>query len=317
MILAIGTMGPIVRERLSEYGDVVEVAIDDRAEIERLLPQAIAIAARANADLGTAVIEAAPQLRVIGRTGVGTDLVDLETATRRGVPVVVTPDSGTRAVAEGAVALILHLVKGLDAFTKTVRAGDWSQRETLPIGDLDGATIGIVGYGRIGRRLGEIASFLGMRVLAFDPYAAPGTDEQPVTDDLGSVLREADVISLHAPLTPETRGLIDGHALAQMKPGAFLVNCGRGGLLDLDAALDALSDGRLAGLGLDVYDPEPPADHPVFHHPNTVLTPHVMGLSQRARRLAFVQMADGMADVLSGRRPPHVANPDVLEHASR
>jgi D-3-phosphoglycerate dehydrogenase / 2-oxoglutarate reductase len=316
LILAIGPVESILRERLCEYGELVEVDTADRGEIERLLPATIAIAARAVAVIDAAVIDAAPRLVVIGRSGVGVDRVDLAAATRRGIPVVITPGAGTRAVAEGALALVLHLVKRLGRFTRLVSEGHWAEREGLLIGDLDRATLGIVGYGRIGRRLADLATVLGMRVLAYDPYASTAVLDPAVTIvELPELLRESDVVSLHAPLTPETQGLIGTEALAQIKPGAVLVNCGRGGLLDLDAAHEALRAGRLSGVGLDVYEPEPPDDHPLFHHPDVVLTPHVTGLSQRARRLTFQQLADGMVDVLSGRRPAHVANPEALEAA--
>jgi D-3-phosphoglycerate dehydrogenase len=313
-MLAIGSADDLVRERLQRYGRYFEVAADDRDAIARQLPTAVAIAARATAVIDAAVIDAAPRLRVIGRSGVGVDLVDLDAATARGIPVVIAPNAGTRAVAEGALALILYLVKRLGRFTALVRDGAWGTREELPLRDLDGATLGIVGYGRIGRRLAQIAVALGMRVLAHDPYANHELVDPAVTlTDLPGLLASADVISLHAPLTAETQGLIGRPQLANVKPGAVLVNCGRGGLLDLDAAHDALHDGRLSGVGLDVFDPEPPAHHPLFDHPDVVLTPHVMALSRRARQLVFAEMTDGMSEVLAGRRAPHVANPDVYE----
>jgi D-3-phosphoglycerate dehydrogenase len=202
---------------------------------------------------------------------------------------------------------MLHLVKRLGPLTALIREGRWSARDALPLGDLDGATLAVVGYGRIGRRVAELATAFGMRVLASDPYA-PDAEV-----GLLYALRAADVISLHAPLTPETQGLIGADTLRHVKRGAVLVNCGRGGLLDLDAAHAALLDGRLSGIGLDVFDPEPPADHPLFHRPEVVLTPHVMALSRRARALVFEEMADGMHEVLSGRRAPFIANPDVYE----
>ncbi len=315
MILEIGPADELVRERLDAYGPFAQVGVAERAAIARHLPETVAIAARATAVIDAAVISAAPKLRVIGRSGVGVDLVDLEAATARGIPVVITPNAGTRSVAEGALALILHLVKRLGRFTELVREGAWATREELVLGDLDGATLGIVGYGRIGRRVAEISTVLGMRVIAHDPYADPQMVDPAVTlTDLPDLMARADVISLHAPLTADTQGLIGRGALASVTPGAVLVNCGRGGLLDLDAAYDALCDGRLSGLGLDVFDPEPPEHHPLFDHPDVVLTPHVMALSRRARLLVFAEMADGMAEVLAGRSAPHVANPDVYEH---
>ncbi len=314
VILAIGPADELVRERLEVYGPYVEVAADDRHAIARHLPDTVAIAARAAAVIDEAVISAAPRLRVIGRSGVGVDRVDVAAATARGIPIAITPSAGTRAVAEGTFALILHLVKRLGRATQLVRDGAWSGREDLTLGDLDGSTLGIVGCGRIGRRVAEIATVFGMRILAHDPYAdRSGVDAAVTLSDLPDLLASADVISLHTPLTAETEGLIGSRALIDVKPGAVLVNCGRGGLLDLDAAYEALCDGRLSGVGLDVFDPEPPQHHPLFNHPDVVLTPHVMALSRRAWPLILAEMADGMAEVLAGRRAPHVANPAVYE----
>jgi phosphoglycerate dehydrogenase-like enzyme len=315
-ILAIGPADEVVQQRLHAHGRYVEVDVEDRAQVSAHLSEAVAIAARSTALIDAPTIGAAPRLRVIGRSGVGVDRIDLEAATARGIPVVIAPNAGTRAVAEGALALILHLVKRLGPLTVLVRDGEWSRRGELPPGDLDGATLGIVGYGRIGRRLGEIATGLGMEIVVTDPYLAPdrvGPDVMLV--DLAELLARADVISLHAPLTAETMGLIGRAELERIKPGAVLVNCGRGGLLDLDAAHEALLDARLGGLGLDVFDPEPPRHHRVFDHPSVVLTPHVLALSRRARRHVFAEMADGMARVLEGERAPNVANPEVYAQA--
>jgi D-3-phosphoglycerate dehydrogenase len=305
-------MGPVddlVVERLAPFGEVVtaESAADQRA----LLPDAIGLIARATSEVDQALLDAAPNLRVIGRTGIGVDRVDLGAASSRSVPVVVTPTAGTRAVAEGTLAFALNLLKKLGPHTTLVREGQWAHRNRLTAHDLDGATVGLVGYGRIGRRVAELARCFGADVLVFDPYldAAEGI----TVTDLSRLLAAADVISLHAPLTPETRHIIGAAVLTRVKPGAVLVNCARGGLLDLDAVHAALLDGRLAGVGLDVYDPEPPADHPLFHHPDVVLTPHIMGISARAWQRTCVDMATGMAAVLGGGRAEHVANPEVYQ----
>jgi D-3-phosphoglycerate dehydrogenase / 2-oxoglutarate reductase len=263
---------------------------------------------RADAVVDAALLARAPRLRVLARTGVGVDLVDVEAAGARGIAVVVTPGANTRAVAEGVLAHVLHLVKRLAPLTRLVREGRWAERAGVAVGDLDGATIGIVGYGRIGRRVGELAAAFGMRVLAHDPVSPPpvGIDRP----DLGELAAASDVLTLHAPLTEATRHLVDAGVLARARPGAVLVNCGRGGLLDLDAALAALESGRLGGVGLDVFDPEPPPHHPLFDHPGVVLTPHVMGLTRRATAATFAAAARGVADVLAGRRPAALANPD-------
>ena len=174
------------------------------------------------------------------------------------------------------------------------------------MGDLDGSTLGIVGYGRIGRRVAHLARAFGMTVLAYDPYV----EGDPELVTLEELSRRADVVTLHLPLTPETHHLVDAEFLAGLQPGTILVNCGRGGLLDLGAAHAALDDGQLAGLGLDVFETEPPEHHPVFDRDDVVLSPHLMGLSAGATRATFAAAAQGVADVLAGRPPAAVANPD-------
>ena len=270
---------------------------------------------RADALVDTAMLDRMPNLRVLARTGVGVERVDVAEATRRGIAVVVTPGTGTRAVAEGTLAMILHLVKRLRATTECVAWDRWSERGAIAVGDLDGATIGIVGYGRIGRRVGHLAHAFGMTVLAHDPYVAQpphlATPEDHVEHvGLAELRSRSQVVTLHLPLTPRTRHLVDAAFLAAMPAGSILVNCGRGGLLDLDAAALALADGRLAGLGLDVFDTEPPIHHPVFDRTDVVLSPHLMGLSVAATRATFTAAAKGVADVLAGRRPAALANPD-------
>ena len=264
---------------------------------------------RADAVVDAAFLDRTPRMRVLARTGVGTDLVDLAAATDRGIAVVVTPGSGTRAVAEGVLAHAIALAKRLRQYTTLIRDGRWAERTAGgPPGDLDGATIGIIGYGRIGRRVGELAAAFGMRVLAYDPYAPPPAEV--ACDDLDELAAASDVLTLHVPLTAENHHLVDAAFLAKTKPGAILINCGRGGLLDLDAAYAALQSGQLSGVGLDVFEPEPPAHHPIFDHPNVTLTPHMMGLTRRGTELTFADAAQGVVDVLAGRSPAAVANPD-------
>jgi D-3-phosphoglycerate dehydrogenase len=302
-------LGPVDRT-------VVQPILGNVRFIENPAPADLAVAVgaivRADAVVDAGLLARAPRLKVLARTGVGVDLVDVEAATARGLPVVITPGSGTRAVAEGVFALALHLVKRLGPLTSLVSEGRWAQRDGASVGDLDGATIGIVGYGRIGRRVADLAEAFGMRVLAHDPVAPPPADRD--RPDLSDLVAEADVLTLHLPLTDRTHHLLDRHLLAAARPGAVLINCGRGGLVDLDAVLDALTSGRLSGVGLDVFEPEPPPHHPLFDHPNVVLTPHLMGMSRRATRATFTDAARGVADVLAGRTPHAVANPGWADH---
>jgi phosphoglycerate dehydrogenase-like enzyme len=266
---------------------------------------------RADAVVDAAFLARAPRLRVIARTGVGVDHVDLPAVTARGIPVVITPGSGTRAVAEGVFALALHLVKRLGPSTDLVRQGRWTDRGQVSLGDLDGATIGIIGHGRIGRRVGELATAFGMHVVAYDPLSAP--PPEIAAPDVLELASASEVLTLHVPLTEDTHHLVDKAFLDRVRPGTILINCSRGGLVDLDAALAALKSGRLGGVGLDVFDPEPPEHHPLFDHPDVVLTPHLMGMTRRAAAATFVDAARGVADVLAGRRPAAVANPDWVD----
>jgi len=303
VVVALGAVDPtLVTDVL---GDTVEFVAQPSPEE---LANAEGAIVRADAVVDAALLARAPRLRVLARTGVGVDLVDVDEASARGIAVVITPGSGTRAVAEGVLAHALHLVKRLAPLTRLVRDGGWAERSRISVGDLDGATIGIIGYGRIGRRVGELAAAFGMRVLAHDPISPPPAEVD--CPDLGELAGASDVLTLHVPLSEATYHLVDAGFLSRIRPGAMLVNCGRGGLLDLDAALAALQSGRLGGIGLDVFDPEPPRHHPLFDHPNVVLTPHLMGLTRRATAATFAAAARGVTDVLAGRRPPTLANPD-------
>ena len=268
------------------------------------LAHAVGAIVRADAVVDSALMDRMPRLRVLSRTGVGVDQVDVAAATSRGVAVVIAPGAGTNAVAEGTLAMVLHLVKRLRWSTAVVAEGRWAERADTQVGDLEGATMGIVGYGRIGRRVTHLARAFGMSVVAHDPFVTG----QAELVDLPELRRRSQVITLHLPLTEGTRHLVDAAFLDEVSPGTILVNCGRGGLLDLDAAAAALASGRLGGLGLDVFDPEPPPHHPVFDREDVVLAPHVMGLSTGATRATFAAAAVGVADVLAGRRPLALAD---------
>jgi D-3-phosphoglycerate dehydrogenase / 2-oxoglutarate reductase len=270
--------------------------------------------ARADATIDTAFLDRAPGLRVVARTGVGVERVDLDVATARGIAVVVTPGTGAIPVAEGAIAMAMHLVKRFGRLTDLVRSGRWADRGSVTVGDLAGSTLGVVGFGRIGRHAAALGAALGMKVLAHDPVAEPPADLS--CDSLAELLSRSDIITLHLPLTPDTHHLINAETLGLTKPGAILINCGRGSLIDNDAAFQALVAGRIAGIGLDVFDPEPPQHHPLFDHPDVVLTPHLMGLSRRATAATFTAAAVGVVDVLEGRQPAAVANPH-WEHTER
>ncbi len=260
---------------------------------------------RANVTVDRASFDSMPNLRVLARTGVGTERVDLGVARERGIPVVITPGSNTNAVAEGALAMMLHLTKNLRSLTDLVRDGRWQERDAFPLGDIDGSTVGIVGWGRIGQRLGALVEALGGTVRAFDPVAA--VPDAIRAESLVELLTVSDIVSLHAPLVDSTRHLINAETLGHMKRGSILINCGRGPLIDIDAVHDALRAGQLGGVGLDVFDDEPAEPHPLMNEASVVLTPHVMGLSRKAAAQTFADAAHGVRDVLDGRDPAAIA----------
>jgi D-3-phosphoglycerate dehydrogenase len=302
IFVALGSVEPdLVEPLLAENQRLIQ---DPTAED---LATADAAIVRAAYRVDRELLDRMPALKVIARTGVGTDLVDVAEANRRGIPVVITPGSNTASVAEGVFAHLLALVKRLSPLTSLVREGRWEQRAGVDVGDLEGFTLGIIGYGRIGRRVARIAEVFDLKVLAYDPFAEIPPEIR--CDTVEELLAGSDFTTLHAPLTPENRNLINAGRLEAMKPGAILINCSRGGLIDLDAAHEALQSGRLSGLGLDVYDPEPPAHHPLFDHENVVLTPHLMGFTRQGMAHTVRDAAKGAVDVLAGRAPAAVAAP--------
>jgi phosphoglycerate dehydrogenase-like enzyme len=244
-------------------------------------------------------IAQAPKLRVVSRIGVGYDNVDVAELTEAGVVVCYTPDAPTVSTAEHTVGLMLAITKGLLASNARAVAG---VPNPAPTGlELDGRTLGLVGFGRIARRVAVAARGLGMSVVASDPFVVDAgglADLLPLED----LLAIADVVSLHAPALPSTFHLISADALGRMKPGAYLVNCARGVLVDHAALLAALDTGRLAGAALDVTDPEPlPVGHPLLGHPRVIVTPHIASSTVAGRRRLYAQAIDNALAVLSGR----------------
>jgi phosphoglycerate dehydrogenase-like enzyme len=302
ILVALGSVeAGLVEPELGPHQQIIHNPTD--ADLARADAAIVRAAYRVDREL----LDRMPALKVIARTGVGTDLVDVAEANRRGIPVVITPGSNTASVAEGVFAHLLALVKKLPTLTSIVRDGRWEERSGVAVGDLEGFTLGIVGYGRIGRRVARIAEAFDLKVLAFDPFAdVPAGIRCETVEEL---LGRSNFVTLHVPLTPENRNLLNAERLALLPAGALLINCSRGGLVDLDAAHQALLSGQLGGLGLDVYDPEPPAHHAIFDHANVVLTPHLMGFTRQGMAHTVRDAAKGAVDVLAGRSPAAVASP--------
>ncbi|GAA5136213.1 hydroxyacid dehydrogenase [Pseudonocardia adelaidensis] len=259
-----------------------------------------------SARMDRARIEAAPRLRIIARHGAGYDTVDLAAARERGVAVTVTADANAVSVAEHAFALVLAVVRRVATADAAVRAGRWDEARRAAVGlELDGKVLGLVGFGKIGRRVARMAAAFDMTVLATDPAADAGAARELDVRlvPLPELLAASDVVSLHVPLLPATCGLIDARALAGVRPGAVLVNTSRGGLVDEAALADALDRGLLSGAGLDVFDEEPLAAGSPLLRADVTLTPHCGGQTVEAMRRVGLQAADSVVACARGLPP--------------
>jgi glyoxylate reductase len=263
------------------------------------------------------LLAAAPGLRAVSNVAVGYDNIDVPACTARRIPVGNTPGVLTETSADFAFALLMGLARRVAEADAFVRAGRWrTWSPTLLLGtDIHGATLGIVGLGAIGAAVARRARGFGMRVLYTGPRPKPeleaGLDARYV--DKATLLAESDIVSLHLPLSPATRHWLGRAELAAMKPGALLVNTARGGVVDQDALVEALREGRLGGAGLDVMDPEPlPADSPLMTLPNVLLAPHIASASHATRGRMASMAVDNLLAALEGRRPPHCVNPELF-----
>ncbi len=279
------------------------------------------------------VLESYDRVRVISRPAVGFDQVDIAAATERGIIVTHVPDYCTDEVSDHALALILALHRRVPWLDSAIKAGRWAvapgyggERPASyhageypgPARQLRGQTLGIVGLGRIGRRVAEKARGFGLRLLAHDPFLAPdaGADLGVTMTGLDNLLREADFVTVHCPLNAGTRGLLGAAQFALMKPSAALVNTARGPIVAADDLMAALDEGRIAAAALDVTDPEPPPPgHPLLTLPNVILTPHSAYYSDRSRAEVRRRAVEHALEVLHGRWPEHVANPAVAATA--
>ncbi len=263
------------------------------------------------------LMDRAPDLLVIARTGIGYEKIDVASATARGIAVCNAPDAPTTSTAEHAIALMLAVAKRLEVAQNALRTGGRDFFASHNGLELSNKVIGIVGAGRIGGSVAAIASVLGMRVIAHDPFvkadAAGVIEFVPTVDEL---LERSDVVSLHIPLTEESRHIIDRNAIARMRDGAILINTARGGLVDQEALVEALEAGRLFGAGLDVTDPEPlPPDHPLLRRADVVVTPHIAAATGEGKTRLYEAAVGQCLQVLRGERPPHLVNPEVWPSA--
>jgi D-3-phosphoglycerate dehydrogenase len=271
----------------------------DKEQLAGVIEDYDGLAIRSATKVTSKLLEHAKRLKVIGRAGIGVDNVDVPAATARGVIVMNTPFGNSITTAEHAITLMLALARQIPAADASTQAGKWEKNRFLGV-EITGKTLGIVGCGNIGSIVADRAHGLRMKVIAYDPYLSPerALDLGVEKVDLEELLRRADFITLHTPLTERTRNIIDARALAMTKNGVRIVNCARGGLVDEQALRAALDSGHVAGAAADVFSAEPATDNPLFGHPNVVCTPHLGASTSEAQENVALQVAEQMSDYL-------------------
>jgi phosphoglycerate dehydrogenase-like enzyme len=280
------------------------------AELARLLPGVVGAIVSTD-PFDRSVLEAVPDLRVIARVGVGIDSIDLEAATEAGVVVTTTPGANHETVADHALALILASVRRIVEHDASIRRGEWTRAGAMTPWDFHRTTVGLVGFGEIGRAVARRLRGFGVKILVSDPVLPLSRGVLPLND----LLARSDIVSLHLPLLETTRGIIGARELARMRPDATLVNTSRGPLIDQPALIEALRTGRLRGAALDVFADEPAVPQELIDLPNVVLTPHIGGLSVRSIEVMTQLATRNVLGVLRGR-PNHdaIVNPAALDH---
>ncbi len=267
-------------------------------ELRAVLPEYDGLVVRSETKVTAALMDAATRLRAVGRAGVGVDNIDVPAATARGVVVMNAPDGNTMTTAEHTLALLLALARRVPSANASLRGGRWERKKFVGV-ELRGKTLGVIGLGRIGRVVANRAQGFEMKVVAFDPFVSPeqARDYELELATIEEVCTRADFLTVHTPLTPETRGIIGAQELALMKPTARVINCARGGLIDETALLEALREKRIAGAALDVFEQEPPAaDHPLVQMEEVIATPHLGASTMEAQEGVAVTVAEQMRD---------------------
>ena len=293
------------------------VAVPDDMELIDDIDEADAVIVGSLQQWDAAVCRRLPRLKAVVRAGIGYDNVDAASCASVGVAACNTPDGPTVSTAEHALALLLAVAKKLKPSERQLRAGVGGYRETHRAFELDGRNLGVVGFGRIGSRVGRYADALGMNVLIHDPFLdAAGVAPVGEAVDLDELWRRSDAVSIHAPATEATHRLVDAEAIAAMKPGVIIVNCARGSLVDQEALLAGLESGHIAGAGLDVTEPEPlPVDHPLLARDNVIVTPHVASTTVAGSARIMSQALDQAAQWLRGGTPEHLIDPAAADPA--
>jgi D-3-phosphoglycerate dehydrogenase len=311
-VLLTNPIDPQLLSVLAQHCDVVLAPDTAPATLAKLIAQAEGLVVRTQ--LAPDLFDHAPKLRAVVRHGVGLDMIPVEAATARGIPVANLPGSNTQAVAEYCLAAMLHLRRRLALIDDRLRSEGWAAARPLAdrSTELGGSVCGIVGVGAVGRRIADVAAGLGMRVIGLT-RRAENLPPHVKAVDKQALFAQADVVVLCCPLNDQTRGLVDAAAVAAMKPDAILINVSRGPVIDTAAVLAALRGGRLGGAALDVHDRQPlTGQEPLFDAPNLLLTPHIAGITGTSMRAMSQGAVDTMLALLRGERPSNVVNPEVF-----
>jgi len=323
-VLIADDLSPKATEILASNPEIaVEVKLGLKgAELAAAVKGTHAIAVRSATKITAEVVEAADLLQIVGRAGAGVDTIDVPACSRKGVLVVNTPGGNSITTAEHAIFLLFSLVRHIPQATASVKAGKWEKKKFNGT-ELFGKTLGVIGLGAIGRIVADRALGMRMKVIACDPMIKKDSAPAHVTDlmamgveivSFDELIERSDLITVHAPLIPETKNLIGEAQFARMKKGVFLVNCARGGIVDEEALYEALTAGTIAGAGIDVFEQEPPQDdHPLFGLDNVILSPHTAGMSQEAAIRMAISTARNALAALDGKLDPSmVVNREVL-----
>lgn len=299
-VLISDKMSPLAEQTFKDRGVEVDYKPGlDKDELLKIIGDYDGLAIRSSTKVTPKILEAAKNLKVVGRAGIGVDNVDVPAATNAGVVVMNTPFGNSITTAEHAIAMMMALVRQIPQANASTHAGKWEKSKFMGM-EITGKTLGLIGCGNIGSVVAERALGLKMKVVAYDPFLAPerAADLGITKVELDDVFAKADVITLHTPLTDQTRGVVGVEAFKKMKNGVRIVNCARGGLIDEAALLDALNSGKVAGAALDVFEVEPATDNPLFGHDNVICTPHLGASTTEAQVNVALQVAEQMADYL-------------------
>ena len=315
-VLLCQDIDPAGRRVLEGKTQVVVAPAPREQTIRGIIADFQGVIIRSATTLSRETLDAATKLEVIGRAGAGVNNIDVVAATERAIPVCYAPVANSSSVVEHTLALILALAKQLPLMDQAVRQGHFEIRyENRPV-DVAGKTLGVVGLGRIGREVArKSALMLQMNVVGYDPYLGLDNNATGIefASELAALFEQADFVTVHVPLTTQTHHMVNAELIGRMRPSSYLINTSRGAVVDEVALTQALAQGNIAGAGLDVFEEEPlPADNPLFGLDNVILTPHTAALTRECVARVAVDAAQGVMDVLEGRRPQYVFNPEVF-----